>query len=379
MDSSPTPTRDTGAFDPERVARVRLSGVVGLSPRLQHRLVEAVGSAVAVLRASAGRLARVRGVGRVRATLLAEAESDEQARERLRWCADHDIRVLIPDDPDWPTGLTDLPDPPLLLYARGRLEPGDHRGVAIVGSRRASPYGLRVAERLAAELSALGVTVVSGLARGIDTAAHRGALRGGGRTVGVLGSGFHRFYPPENAALAVEIAADRGVVLTEFAPDIAPRPYHFPRRNRVLAALSAAVLVVEASERSGSLITADHALDIGRDVLAVPGRIDTPGSAGTHRLLREGAAVCTSTADVLTALGLERRDPPEPGRAERRAERPRNEAERRVLAAVRGREVDADTVIQDSGLPLSTTLATLSSLELEGVLRQLPDGRYGLA
>lgn len=374
--SRPAADSDPGAA--ERIARLRLAAVVGLSPRLLHRLVRAVGGARRVLDASPAVLARVRGVGRVRSELVRGAPGEEETIERLDALTRAGVRTLIPSDEEWPAGLADLDDPPLLLFARGRLTDADRRAVAVVGSRRATPYGLRTASRIAGELGALGLTVVSGLARGVDTAAHRGALESGGRTLAVLGSGFHRFYPPENASLAVEIADGRGAVLTEFAPEVAPRPYHFPRRNRILAALAAAVLVVEAGERSGSLITADHALDIGRDVLAVPGRVDAPGSCGTHRLLREGAALCSGVADVLSALGLERCDV-EATRAERRAANPRNEAERRVLEAVRGRELDADAIIDATLLPLPVILATLSSLELEGVLRALPDGRYGLA
>ncbi len=212
----------------------------------------------------------------------------------------------------------------------------------------------------------------------MDTAAHRGALDAGGRTLAVLGGGLARLYPAENLHLAREIAAGRGAVLSEFPLDVAPLPYHFPRRNRVLAALSLAVVVVEAGERSGSLITADHALDLGREVLAVPGRADAPGSRGTHRLLREGAALCEDVADVLGALGI---DPPPDGAeaASGKGAGPTDPLERAVLACLRGEERCADDVLEFvEGAP-TTVLAALSALEIRGAIRQSADGCYGLA
>jgi DNA processing protein len=194
---------------------------------------------------------------------------------------------LAPDDPRYPGGLAEL-NPAPSLWVRGALEDHDTLAIAIVGSRRATPYGLEVAAMLARDLAARGVTIVSGFARGIDSAAHRAALEAGGRTVAVLGCGIDVAYPPENRRLADEVAA-RGALVTQFPPGTAPLPYHFPTRNRTLAALALGVVVVEAAERSGSLSTAGFAADLGREVYAVPGKITSPTSAGVHRLLRDGA------------------------------------------------------------------------------------------
>jgi DNA processing protein len=362
--------------DPETLARLRLASLPGLSPRVAARLVAHFGSAGKALASGGPAWKAVHGVGEARAALFAELPSADQARVELERAAAADAHVVSPGRDDWPSGLDDLADPPLLLFRRGELTEPDRRGVAIVGSRRASTYGRAQARRLAGDLARLGITVISGLARGVDAAAHRGALGAGGRTVGVLGGGLARFYPPEHVPLAREIAADRGAVLSEFPLDVPPLPHHFPRRNRVIAAMAAVVVVVEASERSGSLITADHALDIGRDVLAVPGRVDSANSAGTHRLLREGAALCAGVDDVLRALGVE---PEEATDAVRRLDDAgASPLERRILEALQGDERHADELVEDLGADASEILTALSALELRGRIEQAADGRYGL-
>src|SRR5207237_1481541 len=207
---------------------------------------------------------------------------------------------LRPGDPRYPALLGAIPSAPA-LFVRGELHTDDALAVAIVGSRRATPYGIAAAERLAAELAARGVTIVSGLARGIDTAAHRGALAAGGRTIAVLGSGIQRLYPPENRPLAEEIIG-RGAVVSQFAPDAEPLNYHFPARNRTLAGLALGVVVVEAAERSGALITAGLAGELGRDVFAVPGRITSPASRGANGLLKDGAKLVGHWSDIIAEL-----------------------------------------------------------------------------
>jgi DNA processing protein len=211
-----------------------------------------------------------------------------------------EIVHLTPRDPAYPALLAAIPAPPE-LDVRGTLEPGDALAVAIVGSRQATAYGLEVAETLAADLAARGVTIVSGLARGIDTAAHRGALAAGGRTLAVLGHGITRVYPPENRALAEAIAA-RGALLSQFPADAAPLDFHFPLRNRTLAGLVLGVIVVEAAERSGALITAGLAGDLGREVFAVPGRITSAASRGTNGLIRDGAKLVNHWTDIVNEL-----------------------------------------------------------------------------
>jgi DNA processing protein len=365
-------------FDDEVVARLRLASVDGISPRLAARLVTEFGTAAATMAAAGDPWQRVRGVGRSRAALAATASSVDAVMSELVRATAAGAEIVWPRSEDWPPGLDDLSDPPLLLFRRGELQARDLRGVAIVGSRRASAYGRAQARRLAAGLAAAGITVISGLARGVDAAAHLGALSVGGRTVGVLGGGLARFYPPENVSIARDMVDGHGAVLSEFSLDAPPLPYHFPRRNRILAAMSAAVVVVEATEKSGSLITADHALDIGREVLAVPGRVDAPGSRGTHRLLREGAAVCEGVDDILRALGLGLGGEGEhDGNAASNMPPSVNETERAVLTALAGEERYADELIETVDSDADAILSAIASLELRGFVVMGGDGRYG--
>lgn len=227
----------------------------------------------------------------------------EQAMEILRNTGKLDIRIIHPDHPEFPRLLGHIPDSPIVLYRRGTWSSA--RCVAIVGSRRATGYGIGMAERLAADLASAGFTIVSGLARGIDTAAHSGALQAGGRTVAVLGNGVECVYPPENRKLA-ERMLENGAFLSEYPPGTPPAPFHFPVRNRIVSGLSEAVVVVEAGERSGSLITVQCALEQGRDVFAVPGNATSLTSRGCNRLIREGAGLVQEAADILEALAAER-------------------------------------------------------------------------
>jgi DNA processing protein len=294
-------------------------------------------------------------------------------------------RALSPADARYPSRLAEVPDAPATLHVRGALADADALAVAIVGSRRATPYGLEVAETLAADLAARGVTIVSGLARGIDAAAHRGALRVGGRTLAVLGSGVDVIYPPENRRLAAEIA-ERGALLSQFAPGTPPLPQNFPTRNQVIAALSLAVVVVEAAEKSGSLITARLAAELGREVLAVPGRITAPESRGANRLIQDGAHVAMGWEDVVGVLperwkarvtataGI--------GRAGAAAAAGRGAVEgepngyRSILELLGEDPIDIDHVIERSGLGAGRVSAALLELELEGRVRQIEGKRF---
>ena len=213
----------------------------------------------------------------------------------------HGVRLVPRTDPGYPTSLAEIYDPPCFLYIRGELTPADVNAVAVVGSRSCTDYGKRTAARLAGELARAGYTVVSGLARGIDASAHRGALAAGGRTLAVLAGGLSRIYPPEHRGLADEVE-QHGAVLTESSMRQESLPALFPARNRVISGLCKAVVVVEADEKSGALITAEHAAEQGRTVLAVPGPADSPQSAGTNALIRQGAVLCRGGADVLEEL-----------------------------------------------------------------------------
>lgn len=287
-------------------------------------------------------------------------------------------RAIARSDAEYPALLREVPTAPATLYVRGGLVDGDALAVAIVGSRRATSYGLDVAEMLAADLAARGVTVVSGLARGIDGAAHRGALRVGGRTLAVLGSGVDVVYPPENRRLAAEIA-ERGALLSQFAPGTPPLPHHFPTRNAVIAGMSLAVVVVEAAERSGSLITARLAAELGREVLAVPGRITALESRGANRLIQDGAAVAMGWEDVVGLLperwkACLREAPAAPAQAAEVL--PDLLEARQVLSLLSDDPVDIDIVIERSGLGAGRVSAALLDLELEGRVRQIEGKRF---
>lgn len=289
--------------------------------------------------------------------------------------------LLILRRPGFPPPLAEIAVPPIALEVAGDTDLAAP-AVAVVGSRRATPYGIAVTERLAAGLAEAGLVVVSGLARGVDAAAHRAALEAGGRTVAVLGSAHDCLYPPEHRDLARACRAS-GAVLTEFPPGTRPLPHHFPRRNRIIAGLTLGTLVVEAAERSGSLATARHAVDSGREVFAVPGPIGSETSAGCHALIRLGATLVRGVADILEELGL----PPEstrsgavPGDLRSRepggaSPRPGPEAAR-LLDALRKRPsgVDLDTLLGATDLPVPVALAAISELERRGLVRRFPGG-----
>ncbi len=284
--------------------------------------------------------------------------------------------VLAPGDPSYPALLAAVPSPPR-LWVRGRLEAGDALAIAVVGARRATPYGLAVAERLAFDLAARGVTIVSGMARGIDAAAHRGALAAGGRTVAVLGCGVDLVYPSEHRRLRDDIET-RGAIVSQFPPGTRPLPGHFPARNRTLAGLALGVVVVEAGERSGALITARLAGELGREVFAVPGKITAEQSAGPHGLIRDGATLIRDWTDVVQEL-------PEPWRHALRvpendggAGRPEAGSEEgRVLALLSADEPrHIDALIAQVALPPARLAAALVGLELGGWARQLPGQRW---
>ena len=312
---------------------------------------------------------------------------EENAREELDRARRLGAAVLTCEDESYPPLLRASSDPPLVLYVWGDMRPEDVLAVAVVGSRRATPLGLEVAGDLGRGLAASGFTVVSGLARGIDAASHRGALDGGGRTIAVLGSGLDRIYPVEHRALAESIAK-QGAVVTEFPFGTAPLRRHFPERNRVIASLSWATVVVEAAKGSGSLITADLAADEGRAVCAVPGSVDEPNAEGTNALLRAGAILCRGAADVLEDLAPQiveaagsiaaarSPQPPLPG-LPAAAQAGLLADERRVLEKVpKTRGIGIEKLGEACGMAPGALLATLLELELRGLVRQLPGRRF---
>lgn len=300
-------------------------------------------------------------------------------RERIRTETGRAPTQVAIGETAYPANLREIQAPPERLYLRGVLAASDVLAIAIVGSRAATPYGLAVAERLAADLAARGVTVVSGLARGIDSAAHRGALRAGGRTIAVLGSGVDVIYPPENAGLARDIEAS-GAIVSQFAPGTRPLSGYFPARNRVIAGLSLGVVVVEAAEKSGSLITAGLAGELGREVMAVPGPLTSRLSVGAHRLIQDGAALIQGWEDVVDQLPLRWRDqirvlpagPLPPSSPE-----PEEHTDTGRLLRVLGEEpMSIDSIIERSGIAPGRASALLVTLEVEGRIRQLDGKRF---
>lgn len=296
----------------------------------------------------------------------------------------HAIRLLLEGEADYPEGLTDIPSPPPYLWMRGTMEESDRVAVAIVGTRHASEYGRGIAEKLAIDLARSGVTVVSGLARGIDTHAHKGALEGGGRTFAVCGCGLDIVYPLENKGLMQRIE-ENGAVFSEFAPTVHPEPWHFPARNRIISGLSVGTIVVEAGERSGALITSDFAMEQGRDVFAVPGNIHRAQSRGAHALIKQGATLVENAEDVMNALNnraLPFRDASQKDKSKAQKltapqVRPDLTAEQnRVFLALDAEGRHIDEVAARAQMGAAEVNATLVVLELKGITRRAAGGMF---
>ena len=367
------PDQDESPETPEALADVvRLALVPGVGPRTRRALLDRFGTSAAVLRALPSQLREVPGVGPKLSAKIAAAQHEIDAEQVLALCQQHGIAVVTETAEAYPSALRRIPDPPAVLFVRGELKPQDGLAVAIVGTRHPTAYGLRQAERLAGSLARAGLTIVSGLARGIDAAAHRGALAAGGRTLAVLASGLLTIYPPEHRSLAEQIAL-QGALLTEAPPLAEPLAGVFPQRNRIISGLSLGVIVVEAGDQSGALITARHALEQGREVFAVPGRIEDRTARGCHRLIRDGAKLIQSADDVLEELGPLVEPVPCPASPPVRhpAELLLNDVEKQVLAAIGSDTVSIDELVAATGLAAAQVLATLSVLEMRHVIRRL--------
>ena len=391
-------------------AWITLSRCNGIGPVLLRRLLEALHTPENILSAPIAQLAEVEGIGQSRAQAIARGREDIDVAEIHADCQQRHIRIICPDHGEWPPGLTRIPDPPTVLYIRGKILREDMLAVGIVGARRCTLYGREQADKFAAALANAGVTVVSGGARGIDTAAHSGALRAGGRTIVVQGCGLGHCYPQENADLYDRIVhEDRGAVISELYPDQPPLPEHFPPRNRIITGMSLGILVVEANLRSGSLITARLAADdYAREVFALPGRVDSVASSGTHHLIKTGAAALVeSVDDILRGLGqtdliqAPAADgdvlPALPRRSGRKSAAtiangnlysqssnsdgaaPPAELtapQKRIVACFSGESLDVDELCATAQLPPAVILAELTFLEISGILRRQPDRRY---
>jgi DNA processing protein len=294
---------------------------------------------------------------------------ERQAAAALGQAASAGLETVAWPDDAYPPALAAIPDPPPVFWLRGRIAALDPPAVAIVGSRAGSPYALAVAERLAADLASRGVAIVSGLARGVDSAAHRGALGAGGTTIAVFGTGADVVYPSEHRSLAHGIVTT-GAVLSELAPGTHPQAFFFPMRNRIISGLSRAVVVIEAGEKSGSLITARAALDQGREVLAVPGNVLNGRNRGGHALLRDGAKIVETADDILEELGFAPAAPGAPAAAA-------VGAKDAVLACLPpGESCDLDAIAERSGLSVARLLPRLFDLELRGLVRRAGGGRF---
>jgi DNA processing protein len=355
-----------------------LAMVSGVGPHTSRALLERFGTAGKAIDASIAALRDVQGVGPKLAERIASARREHDAQAELDLCRRSGVDVIPRGQPAYPAPLDEIPDPPGLLYVKGAIEPRDALAIAIVGTRRCTPYGMRVADRLAAALARVGMTVVSGLARGIDAAAHRGALKAGGRTIGVMANGLAQIYPPEHEELARQMA-ERGAVVSEMPMGQGPLSGLFPQRNRIISGLCLGVVVIEAPPRSGALSTAHHAMEQNREVFAVPGPVDSLSSQGCHRLIRDGARLVETVDDILEELGplvSEVRTSSEETPVRHPVELTLSDQERSLLGHLTDHATAVDELIVRTGLAASQVLATLSVLEMRRLIRRLPGQQF---
>ena len=353
---------------------IGLSSIPGVGRVTFRKLVRHFGSAEHSLAASPGELRDVEGLSFKVLETIGAFDWQRPAEREVSKAEETGVAVITLDDPAYPGRLRDTPDPPLFLYVRGRLVPEDDNAVAIVGTRRPTHYGKTVTHRLAGELASSGFSVVSGMARGIDTEAHRGALAAKGRTIAVLGCGIDVAYPPENRGLVEQISqAGRGAVITENPFGTQPEAGYFPARNRIISGLSRGTVIIEASEDSGSLITAQYALEQKRKLFAVPGNIGSPVSRGAHSLIKQGATLVEGVEDILAGLGVQeyhaRRE------SAVRPLPPLSPGETAVFQSLSGEPKHIDRLLQESRVTAGALSGALVTLELKGLAKQLP-GKY---
>jgi len=383
-DTDAAPPQNSTPTDAAREDWLRLA-FVGLTAGRCRQMLQFWHQPAAVLNAAqAGREAELLATPGITPTTV-ERLRDAATRDIAKALAameERDIRLVLEGDGDYPGALRSIADPPPYLFVRGNVETRDETAVAIVGTRHATEYGRSVASKLASELSHRGVTIVSGLARGIDTAAHQGALDAGGRTFAVCGCGLDVNYPADNKNLAAQITHS-GATLSEFPPTVQPESWHFPVRNRIISGLSLGVIVVEAAERSGALITSDFALEQGREVFAVPGNIFKTQSRGAHALIKQGATLVESADDIITALNnraLPFAQLEEAGRVKESAPptvRPDLSAvENRVYLALEVDPRHIDDLAAAANMGAAEVNSTLVMLELKGVARRSPGGMF---
>ncbi|MDZ7303898.1 MAG: DNA-processing protein DprA [candidate division KSB1 bacterium] len=354
----------------ELSALLQLLSVPGIGPTRIRALVGHFRSAEAVLRAPVHALCQVEGIEHTLAENIHHADNVASAQQQLDLAERQQCRILSFWDSEFPAALKRTYDPPVVLFVKGELRPEDEFAIAIVGTRTPTEYGKIATERLTAELTGRGMTIVSGLARGIDTMAHQTALKSGGRTIAVLGSGLDIIYPPENRRLAQEVV-QHGAVISEYFFGTKPDAVNFPRRNRIISGLAFGTLVIEAGEESGALITAQAALEQGREVFAVPGSIFSPKSLGPHRLIQEGAKLTMRVEDILAELP-QQLDLFSKSQTSEAPVIQLNENEQKVMALLSHEPIHIDPLARQVNMPASQLLSILLELEFKNAIRQLP-------
>ena len=357
-----------------REAFTALNMIEHVGPVRLRQLLQHFSDPAAILSAPKSQLLRVHGIGEDTASAIASWEQNLDLAAELKRCEEFGCHIVTQADDTYPAMLREIYDPPIVLYVKGTLDARDKNGVAIVGSRQTTHYGIEVARKFGYQLAYTGVTVVSGGARGIDTAAHQGALSAKGRTVCVLGTGINIVFPPENAELFERISAS-GAVVSQYPFNRKADKQSFAIRNRIVAGMTLGTVVVEANMTSGALITANFATEYGRQIFAVPGRIDSPRSKGCHDLIKKGAKLCEGVEDILSEfeyLFPASNRPPSVSESGVLPALSLSENEQKVYDALDGESATTDDVIRRTGLPSSAASVALFSLEMKRVVRQLP-------
>lgn len=356
-----------------------LSQLSGIGNVTYKRLIGHFGSAKEIFKAGNKRLDEIPWIGKEKIKAIVSFNNWESVRDRIKEVEDKGAGILTLEDEEYPDRLKKIHDAPPVLYIKGSFTEGDEFLIAVVGSRHASSYGNISAENIASGLAEKGITVVSGMARGIDSKAHRAAINAGGRTIAVLGSGIDVVYPPEGRGLYTDIVK-KGVVVSEFPPGTKPEPSNFPRRNRIISGLSVGVVIIEASETSGALITAKLAIDQNREVFAVPGNINSARSKGTNKLIKDGAKLVDNAEDIVDELkfilGEEFYLESSLKRSRHLDDESLTDEEKKVLLCLSTQPVHIDIVIDETGFRSEVVSRILLELELKGVLRQIPGKNF---
>lgn len=355
-------------------ALIALNMIDGIGSVRLAKLMELFGAPENIFKAPSEKLKSVFGIGDEIASQICTFDHKRLIREMAQ-ASKMGLMIMALEDQDYPENLKEIPGAPIVLYVQGELKEEDKTAISIVGSRRASFYGLSSAEKFAGDLCDAGFTIVSGLARGIDTAAHKGALKRFGRTIAVIGSGFNNIYPAENKELAEEIAKN-GAVISEFSLDAEPIKQNFPRRNRLISGLSLGTLVVEAARNSGALITADFALEQGRDVFALPGKIDAGNSFGTNELIKQGAKLVTSAEDILQEFNLKAASPAKTDGVDARESLSYGPQEKILYEMINEKPVLLDDMIRETNLSVPVASDILLRLQLKKLIKQLPGKQF---